>query len=292
MTAAEALEALAALQRRAEAALAAGDAAAGEEVLLGAIWMKVEPETPTSRALGQAFGRLATTLAELVRPEAAVGGLNRAAHAFQHAPDARFVDFVVTLNNLARAHERAGDSAQVGATITQIVRLASAWTGEVEGSAALVFMHFTDWCRRSRQFAPMLVLQAQVLRYMLTNPQVADDVRAPWLRRHAELLREADASDTLRADLDRAEAALRARSDAPLSLGVCRFERSQQLAADGDWAGAAALIDQALASPGLPAAEQTALLTLAARAWFKAGDFGHAAERSRRALRRRVGLTA
>jgi hypothetical protein len=84
----EALAELAELRRRALDAVAAGDLAAGEQVALAAIWMKVEPETPTTRALGLAFGALATDLAPLVRPEATIGGLNRAGHAFQHAPDA------------------------------------------------------------------------------------------------------------------------------------------------------------------------------------------------------------
>ena len=290
MNEAEALAALAGLQQQAQAAVAAGDVAAGEQALLAAIWMKVEPETPTTRALGLAFFAVAAELATLVRPEAVIGGLERAGHAFQHAPDAKYADFIVTLNQMALAHERAQDGAKMAETITQIVRLAAAPLAEPDVTCIAIFMRFAEWCRKTRQYPPMLVLEEHCLRYLLVEPTLADDTRAAGLRNHAEMLREAGRLDTLRADLDRAEAALGARADTPLSRGLCQFERSHLLAADGDWRGAAALIDSALAAPGLPAREQTDLLSLAARAWFKAGDFKRSAERSQRALRRRISL--
>lgn len=289
MNEAEALAALAGLLQQAKAAVAAGDVAAGEQALLAAIWMKVEPETPTSRALGIAFAALAAELAALVRPEALVGGLNRAGHAFQHAPDAKYADFIITLSNLALAHERAQDSAKMAEMITQIVQLAAAPLAEPDATCIAIFMRWAAWCRSSRQYPPMLVLEERCLRYLLAEPQLPDDTRAAGLRNHAEMLREAGRLDTLRTDLDRAEAALATHADAALSRGLCQFERSHLLAADGDWRGAAELIDSALAAPGLPAREQTELLSLAARAWFKAADFHRASERSRRALRQRVG---
>ena len=292
MNHAEALATLADLQEQAKAAVAAGDVAAGEQVLLTAIWMKLEPETPSSRALGRAFSALPVELATLVRPEAVIGGLNRAGHAFQHAPDAQFGDFIAVLYHMVLAHERARDSAKLGEAITQIVQLAGTYVGEVDGQSALVLMHFADWCRTTWQYLPMQTLQAQVLRYMLADEHLSDDTRAAWLSRHADAMREAGQADTLRADLDRAEAIFAARDDAPLSLGLCQFERSRRLAAEGDWRGSALLVDSALAAAGLPSHEQTTLLSLAARAWFKAGDFERSAERSKRALRRRVGLAA
>lgn len=290
MNQAEALAALAELLQQAKAAVAAGDVAAGEKALLAAIWLKVEPETLTTRALGIAFAALAAELAALVRPEALVGGLTRTAHAFQHAPDAKYADFIITLSNLALAHERAQDSAKMDEMIRQIVRLAADPLAEPDATCIAIFMRFAERCRKTQQYPPMLVLEEQCLRYLIAEPALADDTRAAGLRNHAEMLREAGRLDTLRADLDRAEAALGARADAPLSRGLCQFERSHLLAADGDWRGAAALIDSALAAPGLPAHEQTDLLSLAARAWFKAGDFKRSAERSQRALRRRIGL--
>lgn len=285
----EALAALAELRAKAQAAVAAGDVAAGEELALAAIWMKLEPETPTTRALGLAFGAIATELAPLVRPEATIGGLNRTAHAFQHAPDAEFVDFIVTLNNLAGAHGRAGEGAKQAEMLTQIVRLAAAYSGEVDATCTGIFIQLSKSLREAGQYQPALPLQAQILRYLLVA-ELGDDTRAAALRSHAEALREAGALDQLRIDLDQVEAAFAARDDAPLTRGLCSFERSHFLAEQGDWPGAGQLIDNALAAPGLPAREQTELLSLAARAWFKAGDWTRAAERSRRALRRRVGL--
>jgi hypothetical protein len=285
----EALAELAELRRRAQAAVAAGDVAAGEVVALAAIWMKVEPETPTTRALGLAFGALATDLAPLVRPEATIGGLNRAGHAFQHAPDAQFADILVTLSNLAGAHGRVGEGAKQVEMVTQIIRLAATYTGEVDGTCIAVFMQWSKSLRETQQPQPALPLQAQILRYLLVA-DLADDTRAAALRVHAETLREAGALDLLRADLDRVDAVFAARDDAPLTRGLCGFERSHFLAAEGDWPGAAQLIDDALAAAGLPAREQTELLSLAARAWFKARDWARAAERSQRALRRRVGV--
>lgn len=290
MNEAEALAALAELQQRAQTAVAAGDVAAGEEVSLAAIWMKVEPETPSTRALGLAFGTLAAVLDPLVRPEATRGTLNRAAHAFQHAPDSQGADFVVTLNNLAAVLGRLGDNAEQATCITQIVRIAAAWSGEADASAAAIFMRFALDLRRTKQYAPMLPLLAQALRFMLTAPGFDDAGRATWLREHAQALREAGELDLLRADLDRATATLGERADTALSLGLCDFERSHFLAAQGNWPDAAAAIDRALAAPGLPAREQTELFSLAARAWFKAGDFERSSERSQRALRRRIGL--
>jgi hypothetical protein len=285
----EALAALADLRRKAHAAIAAGDVAAGEQVALTAIWMPVEPEAPTTRALGLAFGALATELAPLVRPEASIGGFNRAAHAFQHAPDAQFVDIIVTLNNLAGAHGRAGEGAKQAEMLTQVVRLAAAYTGEVDATCTGVFIQLSKSLRERQQYQPALPLQAQILRYLLVA-ELPDDTRATALRMHAEALREAGALDQLRADLDRVESIFAARDDASLTRGLCGLERSHFLAAQGDWPDAAQLIDDALAAAGLPAREQTELLSLAARAWFKAGDWARAAERSKRALRRRVGV--
>jgi tetratricopeptide (TPR) repeat protein len=289
MTHDEALAALAELRTRAQAAVAAGDVAAGEEVALAAIWMQVEPEIPTTRALGLAFGALATELSGLVRAEVTIGGLNRAGHAFQHAPDSQFVDIVVTLNNLAGAHGRAGEGDKQAEMLTQIVRLAAAYTGEVDGTCTAIFIQLSKSLRERQQYAPALPLQAQILRYLLVA-DLADETRAAALRVHTEALREAGALDTLRADLDRVDAAFAARDDAALTRGLCGFERSHFLAAQGDWPGAAQLIDNALAAAGLPAREQTELLSLAARAWFKAGDWERAAQRSQYALRRRVGV--
>jgi hypothetical protein len=285
----EALAELAELRRRAQAAVAAGDVAAGEQVALAAIWMHVEPETPTTRALGRAFGTLATELAPLVRPEATVGGLNRAGHAFQHAPDAQFADIIVTLNNLAGAHGRAGEGARQVEMLTQIIRLAATYTGDIDSTCTAVFMQLSKMFCDTNQQPLAAVLQAQILRYLLAA-DLADDTRAAALRVHAETLRAAGSLDLLRVDLERVSAAFASRDDAPLTQGVCSFERSHFLAAQGDWPGAAQLIDDALAAAGLPAREQTELLSLAARAWFKAGDWARAAEHSRRALRRRVGV--
>jgi hypothetical protein len=289
MTHDEALAELAELRRKAQAAIAAGDVAAGEQVALAAIWMQVGPETPTTRALGLAFGALATELAPLVRPAATIGGLNRAGHAFQHAPDAQFKDIIVTLNNLAGAHGRAGEGAKQVEMLTQIIRLAATYTGEPDDSCTAVFMQLSKMFCDTKQHPLAMVLQAQILRYLLVA-DLADDSRAAALRVHAEVLRDGGALDLLRADLDRVNATFAARDDAPLTRGLCDFERSHFLAAQGDWPGAARLIDDALAAPGLPAREQTELLSLAARAWFKAGDWARAAERSKRALRRRVGV--
>jgi hypothetical protein len=290
MTHDEALGALAQLLTRAQAAVQARDVAAGEQVGLEAIWLEATPVVPTTRALAVAFSHVAHALAELVRPQAMVGLFQRAAHAFQHAPDTTFSDFIVVLNNLAAVQLQA-DDADAGATLTALLGLAGRWAGEVDANAARVLMQQADNARKTRQHAAMLVFQEQALRYILWAP-LPDDSRAAWLRDQLEAMREAGRADLVPATLDRIEAASAARDDGgPLALGMCRVERAALREAEGDFSGAASLMDVAIdAAHGLPPRELTRLLTMASRLWFHAGEYERSAARAKRALRRRVGL--
>ena len=296
---AQATERLDALREQVRAALAQGDAGALQAAVEQVLAIEVDAATPAAalRALGLGFGALAAELlGEEGKEGAPIGAqsiehlFNRALRTLEGAPDRQLSDFTVTLNNLATLYDRHGASELRDRVLSQIVQIAEHVEGVIDGPTATVFVGLAQLYRKARQVAPLLTLERQVLRYMLHSRDVSDDTRAIWLGRHGEVLREAQQHDQLEPVFTAALQALQARGDAPHSLAACSVQLARVHESRQDWAAAAGLYDRAAAAEGLPPDDLTAVLSLAGRAWFKAGDFEAASARCERAVRRRVGL--
>lgn len=282
------LDQLAALQAQAEPVAAAKDAPAAQALLQRVLAIELGDAGTVTRALGQAVHRLAATLSPLVAPAMTEALLQRAGWAFQQAPDSLFDDLVITLHDLAMVYQQLGDLDQRGTMLTTILHLAQGHDGTMGVGCMEILTNLSKAYRDAGVTVPMLVLEGCLRRFVLREPGIGDDTRAHWLGQHLDRLRTAGPEARIEQVLTQTLAALEARGDAPLTVARCCSELAHEASLRQDWEVAARLLDRCRETPGLPPAEMTLVLSLAARAWFKAGDFDAASQRSLAAVRRRA----
>jgi tetratricopeptide (TPR) repeat protein len=287
----DARQLLDALRVRAQAALAAGESSAAIAVLHEALALQIDPATPPPGSHGRAFGELAALLIELPEPGALEDLFNRALQVFQAAPDTTLGDLVTTWNNLAALYHRHGATEHRDRANTLICDVARRYEGPLDSGCANIFLRLGEVFRQAGSFDAMAVLDRQVQRFMLADPQIPDGTRALWLQRYVLGLEQSQQGAQIEPELGQALADLAARAvPQPLSVGACCMLLAVRHEARGDWTGSARLIERMVAQPGLPDRELTGALSRAGRAWFKAGEFDAASGCCLRAVRRRAGL--
>lgn len=282
------LDQLAALQVQAEAVAAAQDSSAAQALLQRVLAIDLGDAGTVTRALGQALHRMAATLSALVPPASTETLLQHAGWVFQRAPDSVFDDLIITLHNLALVYQQLGDAEQRRAMLTTILQLAQGHDGTMGADCMEILQNLSKIYQDAGLAAPMLVLEGCLRRFVLREPGVGDHTRAHWLGEHLDRLRAAGPEARIDQVLTQTLEILEARGDAPLTVARCCSELAHEAGLRQDWEAAARLLDRCRATPGLPPAEITLVLSLAARAWFKAGGFDAASQRSLAAVRRRA----
>jgi tetratricopeptide (TPR) repeat protein len=285
------LERLAALRDRAQHARTEGDGQGLSSILREVLAIDADAASER-RSLGRALTSLASEMVEGGEPADVEALFNKALKMFEGAPDVRLGDLLVAWNNLAALYSKHGAGDRCNQVNAMMGGIAAQYEGPVDSDAGMVFMQLGEMFHEHENFPAMLVMFRQVQRFMLGDAAVPDETRALWFQRYARALAQAGAVDSIESEIDRARTVVESWPTAPASGAACYTILASCCEKRGDWMGAAERLEQVMSSPALPAGELTETLSLAGRAWFKAGRFEDASRCYTRAVRRRAGLEA